>query len=89
MEMKYEQMVQFLNDVSKTEFFSNPKVVEEYNARMSRFNIGRALLARLQDEYRCVDESSEKYVNMMGAKKGEFKHYIKVDGKWVAVYFSI
>ncbi len=86
--MRYEQIVQFLNDLPKKDFFGNPAVVQDYNARLGRFAIGKELLGRLWDEQHRIGESSEKCVNLMGKEKDVFKHYISVEGKWVAVYFQ-
>jgi len=86
--LKYEQLVQFLNDVPKTDFFYDPKVARAFVRGIKKFNITSDLLKRLDEEQSKICETSEKFINLMYPTKNEFKHYINVDGKTIAVYFS-
>ena len=85
--MRYEQIMQFLNEVAKTDMFRNPSLIKEFENSTGRFRINKELIKKLTEEQSYIADMSEKYTNMVKPGKTDFKHYINTDGKVVAVYF--
>ena len=85
--MKYERLVQFLNEVPKTDFFFDAKIVQEYAARTKDYNITKELLRKLNDEHNSICDMSAENRTLMMPPKSDYRQYIEVDHKLVAVYF--
>lgn len=85
----YEDIVQFINELPRTEFFYSEDIRKEYQKSIKRFNIPQSLLDRLNLEYKQICSMSQEYKNT--AKKSSafmFKHFIKdKQNKNQAVYF--
>lgn len=86
--MRYEQIVQFLNDLPKTDFFDNPENVIEYKAKVNNFNVNQNLLDKLNEEYKIICEMSKNYVNDIKPPQTPFKYYTNINQKFVTVYFA-
>ncbi len=86
--MKYEGLMQFLNEIPKSDFFRDPVVVRKFVAGVRKFKLTRELMGRLKEEEAKICETSEKRVNLIYPTKTDFKYYIEIDGKHIAVYFA-
>ncbi len=89
--MTCEDLVQFLNELPKTDFFNSPEIEKEYRRRIKEFNISRGLLDELNAEYDRICRMSKEYKNSASKPAGSsYRYFIRTAGeenKLVAVYF--
>ncbi|MDR3547351.1 MAG: hypothetical protein P4M11_03585 [Candidatus Pacebacteria bacterium] len=85
--LSYEPLVQFLNELPKTDFFSNPEIEKKYRQHINDFNVTEALLDRLNDEHSYICVMSQEYKKEAKPSRQPFKHYISAGGKLTAIYF--
>lgn len=86
--MKYEGIVQFLNEIPKSNLYTDPKVITDYNIGIKKYKLAKELMDRLKEEQIKICEASEKRVNLIQPSKNEFRYYIEWEGKIYAVYFA-
>ncbi|MDR3549345.1 MAG: hypothetical protein P4M11_13960 [Candidatus Pacebacteria bacterium] len=85
--LKYEMIVPFLNELPKTDFFSNPEIVKSYREHINDFNVSQALLDRLNDEHSYICVMSTEYKHITRPPRQPFRHYTSPSKKFTAVYF--
>ena len=85
--MRYEQLVQFLSELPKTNFFHDMDVAREYKKRIKDFNVTQELLEKLNDEYSYIFTMSSEFKNIARPPQKPFKHYIATRTGFVAVFF--
>jgi len=93
MNLHYERIVQFLSELSKSEFFSKPEVIAKYKERIRNYNITSKLFNRLDEEYEVIFSIAKERINKSHPPKEPFKHYVyykngKRKGELVSVYFA-
>ncbi len=86
--MRYEELVQFINELPKTDFFNSPAIEKEYKARIKDFNITQGLLDKLNAEFSQICTMSKEYKNSpKKPSRLQYKYYIRTHNKLTAVYF--
>lgn len=85
--MRYEQLIQFLNELPKTDFFDNLDIVQEYKGKIKEFNVNTDILDKLNEEFKLIFEMSQNYENVIKPPNPPFKHYTSKNKKMVAIYF--
>ena len=85
--MRYEELVQFLSELPKTNFFHDAEVAKQYRQHVKDFNVTQDLLEKLNDEYKYIFTMSSDYKNIPRPPQRPFKHYIAANGKFVAIFF--
>ena len=75
LKLEYEGLIQFLNDICRTDFFFDSKTVIEYQNKCKRYNITPELLKYIEEEYNELIDISQKLENIYICKK-PFSHYL-------------
>ena len=84
--LKYEYLVQYLNEMAKADFFFNPEIEEEYKKKKKLYNITPELLKRLTDEYEEITNISKTHVNeQINADNFLCYVYSESENKYVSV----
>ncbi len=83
--MRYEQLVQFVNELPRTEFFSDPEIGRLYRLGVGKYNVTEELLGRLEGEHEQVRRMSKEYKNIGFSLAVPHKHYIRNGERVVAV----
>ena len=85
--LHYETMVQFLGELPKTDFFSNPEVEKQFYRKINEFNVTQELLDELNREHAYICTMSNECNNTGKMMQKPFKHFIPAKTKIIAVYF--
>ena len=81
-------MIQFLNDIAKSEDFGDIKMIDRFKKNVKQFKLSEELIERLKAEEVATCQTSEKRIIMAPSSMTEFKHYFKSNGKYAAVNFK-
>jgi len=85
--MNTEEMLQFLNEIAKSKLFSNPAMISKFRKEIKKFKLSKELMNRLKEEEEAIYQTSEKRIVILPDTKSEFKHYMKVDNKYIGINF--
>ena len=86
--MNYEEIVQFLNEIPKTEFFNNPEMVKQFLVKYDEFAVNQTLDKRLQEEHINILHKDLESIRVKGKSKEPFKHFVRNSGKFVIIYLT-
>ena len=86
--MDYEIIIQFMNELPKTNFFNSESIIKQFRKITKRFNITQELMDQLTMEYNNICLMSKEYKNSNKTPAVISSLYMKTDiGKYQTVYF--
>ncbi len=71
--MRYEQLVQFMSELPRTDFFVNPTVEAEYARKFAEYNVTDELMLRLDSEHTQIRSMSHEFKSL-DFSAGPHKH---------------
>ena len=60
LKMNYEEIIRFLNELHKTEFYNNPEIVRLFKLKYEQFHLTKSLLEKLEKEHTAIEEMSNQ-----------------------------
>jgi len=76
LKMNYEEIVHFLNELPKTEFFNNPEISRLFMQKCkSEYRITDDLMEKLENEHNNIIEMASEY-KVIPKSKERFVYYI-------------
>jgi len=78
----------FLNEIPKTDFYRDEKILKKYKEGIKAFKIPKQLILRFKEEEGRIHEISDRHELSELTLKREFKHTIIKDNRYINIYFS-
>jgi len=78
LKMSYENIIHFLNELPKSEFYNNPEIARQFVEKYSYFKLTKELMQKLNEEHENILSMSDNY--KLIPLKDPFK-YILFEGK--------
>jgi len=92
LKLNNETALQFIANLYKSEFFFKQKVVDEYKAKIHKYNITEELLGRLNLEYKIIYTVASRREDIVKEPMKPFKYFISYrspnESRFASVYFS-
>jgi len=88
LELKYEEMIGYLNQLPRTDFFTREEIVQKYYKIINKYKVTKTLLNQFNKEANAIRKMSKQRINTLKRSKDVFTCYIKSEGKYATITFS-
>ena len=88
-EMKNEEIINFINNLGKNDLFNDKEMTQKFKREVNQYSLYENLRQRFKKELDIIQKISKKHIIPKEYYDFESKYFIKESGKYIMVYYEI